>query len=744
MPETSPDATPRLGWKTLLAVAAFYLGCVSIATFPLVKTIATELPSSIDPLQHLRTMRWYKTCLLQGRSPYFSPETQYPMGVPLGYYSPMQIQAAFYFPLSFLIRNDILIYNLLWFASLVMTGLGTFVLAWTVVKERVPAAVAGLLTMIGTPVLMHAHAHLELINVGFVPLFLAAWIAYCDRPSRKTLFASTTCYLLATMSAAYFGVLVVVPACLYLAWRFVGEGRGAFAWIRPRIVPLIGFGAIAGAGLFVLFSSQIWAEAHGFPMARPRSQFESYGTTLWSYLLPTHLHALGKIMPVDVYELTHLSGEGYSYLGIVALLLIHRAWVCRAKFPGGRYWWAAFGLMIVLSLGAKWHLGTHGGTLPAEWLHRWFRPFRVIRVPARFNIFASVCAAVIAAAGLKHWLAAMKRPWSRAALVVALLAIALFDLSVVPFTLEKPPAMPACYAELRARDPGAAFHDVPHLGTGGAHLLPAACDYWRSLHGGKTTAGYSSNSNGPGDSLSTWTSPFYVAYLMNPAYVANPADVSIDLTCNVDFQDYTWLYLTEHDLRYVVLHHWPGALPGFTTHLEPVKDCLKPFKVLEDAATTVYDRDLMPRPTHVVALGTRGWLQKTIWQGREVRPAARKATLIAYNPAPDRDLTLSIALAAFHRSRVVRLLDGERELARWEVGPERLVLMTSPPFRLPEGRSELTLASDGDDRPFSPVQEVTEGDRTPYSLRVQGLILRPTTPSENPKAAIADQPRSRR
>ena len=57
-------------------------------------------------------MRWYKACLLEGRSPLFCSELQYPVGVPLGNFSPLHVQSVLYLAFSSVIANDCLCYNL--------------------------------------------------------------------------------------------------------------------------------------------------------------------------------------------------------------------------------------------------------------------------------------------------------------------------------------------------------------------------------------------------------------------------------------------------------------------------------------------------------------------------------------------------------------------------------------------------------------------------------------------------------
>ena len=88
-------------------------------------------------------LRWYKTCLLEGRSPLRLPEIQYPVGSPLGNFSPLYFQGLLYLPLSAVIPNDVLCYNALWFTEFVLAGMGTFALAWHVLRDFIIPQVVG-------------------------------------------------------------------------------------------------------------------------------------------------------------------------------------------------------------------------------------------------------------------------------------------------------------------------------------------------------------------------------------------------------------------------------------------------------------------------------------------------------------------------------------------------------------------------------------------------------------------------
>ena len=167
-----------------------------------------------------------------------------------------------------------LAYNVAWLAGLLLTGMGTLALAWHATRHRASAVVAGLLAMLSGPVLVHAHAHLELIYVGSFALFLLAWMRLIDRPGPGRLAAAVGGYVLTAMGAAYFLVLSIVPAVLYVAWGATREGRrGAWPWLRDRSGWILGFGAACLPVLVLLFAGHLAAALGGSrsPVPEPSS-----------------------------------------------------------------------------------------------------------------------------------------------------------------------------------------------------------------------------------------------------------------------------------------------------------------------------------------------------------------------------------------------------------------------------------------------------------------------------------------
>ncbi|MBX6311629.1 MAG: hypothetical protein IRY99_01700 [Isosphaeraceae bacterium] len=714
----------RRGIRRIAALLPLYATLIALATFPLLLSLPSTLPGSLtDPLQHLWILRWYKTCLCEGRWPLLCPEIQHPVGAPLGNFSPLHWQALLYLPLSTLFRNDALCFNLIWLFGLLLTGMGTYILIDRFLRDPACAALGGMLAMLSGPMLLHASAHLELIHLGGVPLFLAAWVRFVDRPSWGRLAAAAGLYLFVALCAAYYVPLSAVPAALYVASRAIRAiGRRDGVWLRSRAAWLAGFVALVGPALALVFANQLWALAQGYALERSMYEFRKYGAPPWTYLVPTPRHLLGRLLPSDPYaDFRGTLWERASYLGVVTLGLLLYAAGAWVRFPRASYWWACLALLVLLGWGAEGQIGPYRVPLPAAWLKAHGAAFRQVRVPARFNLLVAVVAALIASAGLRHLLGRFTgRRW-RSAVVAGLALVALVDLAQVPFPIATIPPVPPAYARLLRRHPGATLLEVPQYPSDGAYLTAIAA-YWQSQHRGRSSTGYSGQANIRFDNLVTRNAPFLARRLEDPRYLADPnSGPFCDIVSGVAFDDYVWLYATALGFDHIVLHRWsdPHYLPP--PGLERARARLRPAEVEEDAAVIIYARDRLPPPRRPAILPMLGW--RATWDGRPSRVAERRATLAIYNPDPERRLTLTLEARAFRNPRTVRLMSDAVELGRWVIEPDRFRTYTSPPLRLPAGLRELMLLSDADERPHLRSEAAWETDRAPYSLRVIRLRI---------------------
>lgn len=719
------------GSRELGRVLLLYLACLAVAIAPLLAHLHDHLPclsgDLADPLQHLWIMRWYKACAFEGRSPVLSPEVQYPIGAAIGNYSPLHLQSLLFAPFSLATSNDVLSFNLVWCLGLLSTGIGTHILARRVVGSPPAAAVAGALVMLGAPVMIHARAtHLELVFLGSIPLFLAVWTRFVDAPTRRWLMLAVASYWLVALSAAYYSVFAAVAASLYvLMWplgTLRGQERGR---IRRHLVWIAAFGAIALIGLLGIFGNQIWALRHGFALERPADDL--YGTPIWTYAVPTAWHRLSGMLSVDHYAEAGYAasdGEHPSYLGIVTLAFLAYALLLRVRFPRAIYWWSLLAVLVICSMGGYLVVDSHPYPLPARWVKAHVPGFGFIRVFARFNQVVGVVAALIAAAGIGNLLGRLPTSRWRWGAVVVILGVALVDLVPTGFPRSPLPPIPTTYGKLTSSDPRATLVEVPQFNSDGGKLN-AACGYWQSIHGMPTTAGYSGQRNVRYDLRMVLASPFFAAYLANPAFPVDENSIDIGAVQGVGYLDYVWLYLHAHDLRYVVLHRWEGSLEDFPMlHVERLQSLLEPARLLEDEATVVYARDRLPEPARPAILCTEGWGAMDFKASPRFRTARQLAKLALFNP-PDEEgeIRLTIDAQAFQRRRSVSLRHQGRELARWDVEPWIFQTLDTGPLILPERIQELQLVSDGQDVPVARAQVPDAADMRAFSLRVSRISI---------------------
>ena len=538
----------------------------------------STLPTLADPIQHMTVMRWYRTCLMEGRSPFRLDGLQHPVGATLGAFSPLVAQAALFIPLSIFIKNDCLIYNILWFFGLWMTAMGSYYLIFRFVADRAAAAIGGLGVLLSGPVLAHAHGHLELIYLGSVALFLASWIGFVEKPTRASMLAAIFSYWLATACAAYNAVLCIAPATLFVLVAFISQGRrGVWKWSKSRLAWLAGFSILCLPGLCLLFAGPLWSLSNGVTMNRTLAEFRRYGSPLWSYVAPPIQHPLCKSFGIDFYQSLDFSWiESESYLGIVTLLLLFRAAVARTRFRRFGFWWSCLALLMILSFGVEAKIGRFVVPLPGLLLWKALPIFRLIRVPARFNLLAVLAAAVIASASLRDLLAQLKTPRRRFAFLAIATLVMLAELGTLKFTTDRLPKMPECYQAIIWVDPAARFFKAPAYGSGFSETVTACAGYWQGFHRGRTSGGYSGVTNDPFDARVGYNSPFDGRLLAKNDFLSDPEHVALGIVEDVDARDSLWLFMEANDFSHIVLHRWKGSGGKGASARVVGKNCSRP------------------------------------------------------------------------------------------------------------------------------------------------------------------------
>ena len=402
-----------------------------IVTWPQALHLATAIPNHDDPLFSIWRLGWIAHALATDPAHLFDANIFYPHLRTLAYSDAMLFEGLIAAPLLWARLNPVLVYNLMFFAAIISSGAGMFVLVRYLTGD-IRAALVSAVVFTLAPYRIEHLIHLELQWTVWMPLTLWALHRTFDE-GRFDLGALTGLFLwLQIVSCVYYGaflgVIVAALGVLLMVSRPAQARRAigpfclgavvAAALTLPYALPYLAATRELGPrpeGDVLMFSAE-W----GSYLAAPRQNW-IWGWTAWSYI----------------------GNERHLFPGVISVLL---ALVAVAWRPRQLVWiyLALTVLAIELSLGLN-------GSL-YRWLYDHLFVFRGFRAPARFAILACCAMSVLAGYGflfLEQRLLA-GRPARRLLLVAVLTAIGLESGSSPVVLAEQPTIVPPVYRFLQA------------------------------------------------------------------------------------------------------------------------------------------------------------------------------------------------------------------------------------------------------------------------------------------------------
>src|SRR5262249_34145949 len=160
-----------------------------------------------------------------------------------------------------------------------------------------------------------------------------------------------------------------------------------------------------------------------------------------------------------------------------------------------------------------------------------------LRVPARFNLYAALFAAVLAAAGGWHLFWRNKKFSRRNAGFSGGFLVLKMDFLIVPFPPTEISPPPRCFSCPVSGTKPPTVIDVPQFASGTACELNALYAYWQSQHHCRTTGGYSAMSNTAYDCLFYHPSPFTWEFLKDDTFLMPDSPIKVDIVRNTRFKD---------------------------------------------------------------------------------------------------------------------------------------------------------------------------------------------------------------
>lgn len=430
-----PDPGVRIRPETMgtKTAAGLFLALTLLLTWPLpLHPASAAMPTGPDGDLFVWTLAWDTHAFLAQPLGIFDANIYYPLRHTLAFSENLIGSAFVAAPIIWATGNPVLALNVVALLSVMLCGLGAFLLARRLGLGPAAAVVAGVIFAFSPPRFFRT-GQLHLGVVQWIPFTLAWLHAYFDSGRRRDLRLAAACFTLQALSSGHGAVFLLIAAGGLGVWKILA-GMPVEPLRRLRDLGVAGALLLAPSALVYLPYRAVQHE-----MGLRRS-LENWAVTPGSFLAaPTHLQAaLLSLLPGPGLLDT---ASAYLFPGFLPLLLAAAALgAVFAKRPGRvlpprtiLFYAALFGLGAWLSIGPPL------GIWPLVY---WLPGMSFIRVPSRFTVLAMLGLAIVAAAGFDFLASRFgPRPRRAFAAAVTLLLVAEFaamPLAVVPSRVDVP------------------------------------------------------------------------------------------------------------------------------------------------------------------------------------------------------------------------------------------------------------------------------------------------------------------
>ena len=438
--------------------AAFLAASIAL-TFPLAVHPSRTLPSDLtDTLLNTWIIGWDADRFRHGLQGLWDAPIYFPYHSTLAFSENLLGVAWLVAPVYWVTGNAVLTYNIAFWLSFTVAGLGMYLLVRDLTQSRAAAAVAGTFYAF-CPFRFAQIAHIQMVATGWLPLALWGLHRYFRTRARGWLavFAAGCCLqALSNTYVAYFmAVPLVAVAVDGLFAARAGRGRAVFELSIAAVAILVVLAPVGAA--YYRARTEYQQVRSPEEIAQGGADVRAYlvaVTGIWRPWLPTPGAA-------DI--------EKQLYPGVGAPLLALAAfWGAWTRRTDQRRWIALYSSIalagFVLSLGPHVRMwGTlvtrHG---PYEWLMSVMPGMTGMRVPSRFAIIFMLGLAVVAGCGASAVLARIQ-PRLQPVVLVVLVIVLVADGWAVPLNVERysgraRPEDRAVAEWLRGAPPGAVLH----------------------------------------------------------------------------------------------------------------------------------------------------------------------------------------------------------------------------------------------------------------------------------------------
>ena len=447
----------------LMGALIFLCALAALLTWPQALYLGTRIADHGDPFLSIWRLEWLAHGAQAGGRHLFDGNIFYPHLRTLAYSDATLLQGAIAAPWLQAKANPILVYNLLFLAGIVTSGLGMFVLVRHLTGSADAALVSAAIFTLA-PYRVEHFMHLELQWTAWMPLALWAVHRAFETGSVRIGALAGFFLCLQVLSSMYYGAYLAIIVAALVLMLAASEPRriaGAFA-------PLTIAGLMVG-GVTLVYAQPYMENARTLGV-RNLGDVTQFSAHLTSYVTaPPQNWLWGWTSNVFEFE----GNELHLFAGVVAVGLAAFAFARSPRRAAGMY-------LILTGIAAVLSFGTNGPVY--RWLYDHIWAFGAFRAPARFAILVYCGLAVLAGLGFAYLQRNVTGARARSALLVGVLVAIGVEFGSLPMYLREVPAtVPDVYKFVKALDP-AVMIELPEPGS--AWYVYWSTTHWRPLVNG--------------------------------------------------------------------------------------------------------------------------------------------------------------------------------------------------------------------------------------------------------------------
>ena len=401
-----------------LSIATLFVALTVLLVYPLSLNPGTYLVAGPDSDLFMWTLGWNTHALFTRPLELFHSNIYYPQPYTLAYSENLLGSTPFAAPIFWTTGNPVLALNAVALSSVVLCGLGAYVLARRLGAAPAAAIVCGVIFAFA-PSRFYRYGQIHLTTVQWIPFTLAYLHTYLSGGRARNLWIATAFFTWQVLATGH-GAVFVALAVLIMAVCHAAFGRPRRP-LRQVVRDFSWPGALLLLPSVLLFVPYLIVQRE----MGLRRTLENWAPTPQSFLAsPAHVsHRLNSwLAGVDVNaDATAFMFPGYIpvLLGLVALAAAWRTYG-RAMLPHA----AITVVALLLSAGPPLGLWPYVYWLPG---------LNFVRGPSRFIILATLGIAVLAALGFE---VLVRRSSARTRQIAAALLVVLMvvEFATIPFT----------------------------------------------------------------------------------------------------------------------------------------------------------------------------------------------------------------------------------------------------------------------------------------------------------------------